>query len=127
VRLSAHIRRDGPPKLSAKGPSPVQVQREAFAESKLSVKPSPRGKGPSPRGSQLSAETQNPVVATVDKNIFVSVFINGMLSLTFTYIICSITLEDMLSSLMLYFGRDEQVVWAWISICSQSIHQKRFT
>jgi hypothetical protein len=62
VRFSAHIRGVGPPKLSAKGRSPVQVQRKAFAESKLSVKPSPRGIGPSPRGSQLSAKTVNPVV-----------------------------------------------------------------
>jgi hypothetical protein len=39
------------------------VRREAFTESKLSVKASVRGKGPSPRGIPLSAKTSNPVVA----------------------------------------------------------------
>jgi hypothetical protein len=62
VRLSVHICREEPRKLSAKGGSPVELQREVFAESFLSVKPSPRGKGPSPRGSLLSAKTPNPVV-----------------------------------------------------------------
>jgi hypothetical protein len=38
------------------------VRREAFTESKLSVKASVRGKGPSPRGIPLSAKTSNPVV-----------------------------------------------------------------
>jgi hypothetical protein len=60
--LSAHIRREGPPTLSAKGPSPVQCRREAFIESKLSVKASVRGKGPSPRGIPLLAKTPTPVV-----------------------------------------------------------------
>jgi hypothetical protein len=39
------------------------VRREAFTESKLSVKASVRGKGPSPRGIPLSAKTSNPVVS----------------------------------------------------------------
>jgi hypothetical protein len=51
-RLSTHIRREGRGKLSAKGASPVELQREAIAEG---------GKGPSPRLSPLSAKTQNPV------------------------------------------------------------------
>jgi hypothetical protein len=38
------------------------VRREAFTESKLSVKASVRGKGPSARGIPLSAKTSNPVV-----------------------------------------------------------------
>jgi hypothetical protein len=38
------------------------VRREAFTESKLSVKASVRGKGPSPRGIPLSTKTSNPVV-----------------------------------------------------------------
>jgi hypothetical protein len=38
------------------------VSVEAFTESKLSVKASVRGKGPSPRGIPLSAKTSNPVV-----------------------------------------------------------------
>jgi hypothetical protein len=41
------------------------VRREAFTESKLSVKASVRGKGPSPRGIPLSAKTSNPVVGFV--------------------------------------------------------------
>jgi hypothetical protein len=65
VRLSAHIRREDPGKLSVKGGSPVELQREAFAESFLSVTPSPKGKGPSPTGSLLSAKTPNPVVYSV--------------------------------------------------------------
>jgi hypothetical protein len=36
--LSAHIHREGDPRLSTKGPSPAGVRREPFAESKLSVK-----------------------------------------------------------------------------------------
>jgi hypothetical protein len=60
--LSAHICREGQGKLSAKGASPVELQHEAFAESFLSVTPSPRGKGPLPRGSLLSAKTPNLVV-----------------------------------------------------------------
>jgi hypothetical protein len=54
-RLSTHIRRKGRGKLSAKGASPVELQREAIAEG---------GKGPSPRVSPLSAKTQNPVDRT---------------------------------------------------------------
>jgi hypothetical protein len=41
--------------LSAKTPSPAEWRREAFAESFLSVKPSPRG-------TSLSAKASNPVV-----------------------------------------------------------------
>jgi hypothetical protein len=48
--------------LSAKTPSPAEWRREAFAESFLSVKPSTRGKPPSPRGTSLSAKASNPVV-----------------------------------------------------------------
>jgi hypothetical protein len=48
--------------LSAKTPSPAERRREAFAESFLSVKPSTRGKPPSPRGTSLSAKASNPVV-----------------------------------------------------------------
>jgi hypothetical protein len=58
VRLSAHIRREDLGKLLVKGGSPVELQREAFAESFLSVMPSPKGKGPSPTGSLLSAKTR---------------------------------------------------------------------
>jgi hypothetical protein len=36
--LSAHIRREGSRLLSTKVPSPVELGREAFAESFLSVK-----------------------------------------------------------------------------------------
>jgi hypothetical protein len=54
--------------LSAKTPSPVQLHREAFAESFLSVKPSTRGKTPSPRGTALSANAQNPVVLDITDN-----------------------------------------------------------
>jgi hypothetical protein len=48
--------------LSAKTPSPAERRREAFTESFLSVKPSTRGKPPSPRGTSLSAKASNPVV-----------------------------------------------------------------
>jgi hypothetical protein len=60
--LSAHLRREDPMKLSAKAASPVGRQRVTFAESFLSAKASTRGKGPSPRGSPLSAKAPNPVV-----------------------------------------------------------------
>jgi hypothetical protein len=50
-------------KLSAKAASPVGHQRVTFAESFLSAKVSASGKGPSPRGSLLSAKAPNPVVA----------------------------------------------------------------
>jgi hypothetical protein len=39
--LSAHIHREGDPRLSAKGPSPAAGRRERIAESKLSVKAPP--------------------------------------------------------------------------------------
>jgi hypothetical protein len=48
--------------LSTKTPSPVQRHFEAFAESFFSVKPSTRGKEPSPRGTSLSAKAPNPIV-----------------------------------------------------------------
>jgi hypothetical protein len=49
-------------KLLAKPASPAGLQRVAFPESFLSPKPSTSGKGPSPRGSPLSAKTLNPAV-----------------------------------------------------------------
>jgi hypothetical protein len=61
-RLSTHVRREDPVELSAKPASPAGLQPVAFAESFLSAKPSTSGKGPSPRGSPLSAKTPNPVV-----------------------------------------------------------------
>jgi hypothetical protein len=60
--LSAHVRREDPVKLSVKAASPVGRQRVTFAESSLSAKASASGKGPSPRGSLLSAKAPNPVV-----------------------------------------------------------------
>jgi hypothetical protein len=48
--------------LSAKMVSPAERRREVFAESFLSVKPSTRGKPPSPRGTSLSAKASNPVL-----------------------------------------------------------------
>jgi hypothetical protein len=48
--------------LSAKAPSPVEFGREAFTESFLSVKPSPRGNTPSARGNSLSVKASIPVV-----------------------------------------------------------------
>jgi hypothetical protein len=62
--LSAHVRREDPVALSAKPASPVGLQCVAFAESFLSAKPSTSGKGPSLRGSPLSAKTPNPLVAS---------------------------------------------------------------
>jgi hypothetical protein len=49
-------------KLSAKAASLVGRQCVTFAESFLSAKASTSGKGPSPRGSLLSAKALNPVV-----------------------------------------------------------------
>jgi hypothetical protein len=40
-RLSAHMHREGDPRLSAKGPSPAAFRRERFAESLLSVNSPP--------------------------------------------------------------------------------------
>jgi hypothetical protein len=57
-----HVRREDSVQLSAKDASPVGCQRVTFAESFLSAKASTRGKGPSPRGSLLSAKAPNPVV-----------------------------------------------------------------
>jgi hypothetical protein len=54
VRRTGSSHRRGLPRYS--------VRREAFTESKLSVKASVRGKGPSPRGIPLSAKTPNLVV-----------------------------------------------------------------
>jgi hypothetical protein len=51
--------------LSAKTPSLAQRRREAFAESFLSVKPSTRGKPPSPRGTSFSAKASNLVVQQI--------------------------------------------------------------
>jgi hypothetical protein len=48
--------------LSAKSSSPAERHREAFTESLLSGKVSPRGKTPSVRVSSLSAKGPNPVV-----------------------------------------------------------------
>jgi hypothetical protein len=62
IGLSAKIHREEDRQLSSKRPSPVARRRKAFAESSLSVKPLLRGKGPSPRGTPLSANTPNPVV-----------------------------------------------------------------
>jgi hypothetical protein len=62
IGLSVKIHREEDRQLSSKRPSPVARRREAFVESSLSVKPSPRGKGPSPRGTPLSAKALNPVV-----------------------------------------------------------------
>jgi hypothetical protein len=62
IGLSANIHREEDRQLSSKRPSPGAVRREAFTESLLSMKPSLRGKGPSPRGTPLSAKTLNPVV-----------------------------------------------------------------
>jgi hypothetical protein len=62
IGLSAKIHREEDRQLSSKRPSPAARRREAFAESSLSVKPSPRGKCPSPRGTPLSVKALNPVV-----------------------------------------------------------------
>jgi hypothetical protein len=60
IGLSAKIHRD---ENRRRGLRRYSVHREAFTESKLSVKAPVRGKGPSPRGIPLSAKTSNPVVA----------------------------------------------------------------
>jgi hypothetical protein len=62
--LLAHIRREGSHLLSAKAPSPVEFGREAFTESFLSMKPSPRGNTLSARGNSLSVKASIPVVMT---------------------------------------------------------------
>jgi hypothetical protein len=48
IGLSTKIHREEDRQLSLKRPSPAARHREVFAESSHSVKPSPRGKGPSP-------------------------------------------------------------------------------
>jgi hypothetical protein len=55
IGISPKIRREEDRHLSSKRPSPAARRREAFAESSLSVKPSPRG-------TPLSAKALNPVV-----------------------------------------------------------------
>jgi hypothetical protein len=62
IGLSANLQREEDRQLSSRRASPAALHREAIAESLLSVKPSPRGKGPSPRGTPLSAKALNPVV-----------------------------------------------------------------
>jgi hypothetical protein len=78
--------------LSAKSSSPAERRREAFSESLLSGKVSPRGKTPSARVSSLSVKGPNPVVVAV-------VALDGQESSgnqEFRYLlICTINEEDM--------------------------------
>jgi hypothetical protein len=61
-----HIHREGTRLLSTKAPSPVDLGREAFAESFFLVKLLSRGKTPSARGTSLAAKVSFLVVRDME-------------------------------------------------------------